>query len=149
MSVKNLAFLSSEQALADLAYFIEGMNTAHQMPNGTKWILFGGSYSGSLAAWMRFKYPHLVRGAMSASGPLLAEIDFQGIYIYEILQHVIVTDHFLQSVTFLIVEYFIVVEQSLKTHSQACVDAIAAANNQVHIMLRHRIGQQGLEKLFK
>ena len=41
------------------------------------------------------------------------------------------------------------VEQSLKTYSQACVDTIAAAIKQVHIMLRHRIGQQGLAKLFK
>ena len=43
----------------------------------------------------------------------------------------------------------IVVENSLKTHSQACVDAISAAIKQVNIMLRHIIGQRGLEKLFK
>ena len=46
-------------------------------------------------------------------------------------------------------EYYVVVENSLKTHSQTCVDAVIAANKQFHIMLRHRIGQQGLEKLFK
>lgn len=77
LSVKNLVYLSSEQALADLAYFIEGMNLLYQIPAGTKWIAFGGSYPGSLAAWLRAKYPHLVHGAMSASGPLLAKIDFQ------------------------------------------------------------------------
>ena len=70
-------YLSSQQALADVAYFIEGMTHLHQIPHGTKWIVFGGSYSGSLAAWMRLKYPHLVHGAVSTSGPLLAQMDFQ------------------------------------------------------------------------
>ena len=77
LSVKNMVFLSSEQALADLAYFIQGMNVKYQLPKSTKWIVFGGSYPGSLAAWMRYKYPHLVHGAMSASGPVLAQMDFQ------------------------------------------------------------------------
>lgn len=71
-------YLSSEQALADLAYFVQSMNIDFKLPNGTKWIAFGGSYAGSLAAWFRTKYPHLVHGAVSASGPLLAKIDFQG-----------------------------------------------------------------------
>lgn len=71
-------YLSSEQALADLAYFIDAMNKEKQFSPETKWIVFGGSYPGALAAWMRFKYPHLVHGAMSASGPLYAEVDFQG-----------------------------------------------------------------------
>ena len=69
--------MSSEQALADVAYFIEGMRELYEIPHDAKWIMFGGSYSGSLAAWMRVKYPHLVHGAVSASGPLLAQIDFQ------------------------------------------------------------------------
>lgn len=80
LSVKNLKYLSSQQALADLAYFIEIMNIDYKLPNDTKWIAFGGSYAGSLAAWLRSKYPHLLHGAVSASGPLLAEIDFQGKY---------------------------------------------------------------------
>lgn len=78
LSVKNLVYLSSEQALADLAYFIESVNIGYKFSNNTKWIVFGGSYGGSLAAWMRAKYPHLVHGAVSASGPLLAQIDFDG-----------------------------------------------------------------------
>lgn len=47
MSVKNLAFLSSEQALADLATFIHGMNQARNLSNA-KWIAFGGSYPGKI-----------------------------------------------------------------------------------------------------
>ncbi|XP_043285971.1 putative serine protease K12H4.7 [Venturia canescens] len=122
LSVKNLVFLSSEQALADLAHFIETARVKYQIPAATKWIVFGGSYPGSLAAWARLKYPHLIHGAMSASGPLLAQIDFQ--------------------------QYYVVVENSLRGHSQACVDALAAANHQINLMLHHRIGQQGLTKKF-
>lgn len=54
------------------------MNDKYKLPSDIKWIVFGGSYPGSLAAWMRVKYPFLVHGAMSASGPLLAEADFAG-----------------------------------------------------------------------
>lgn len=73
-----MQFLTSQQALADLATFINAMNDKYKLPADVKWIVFGGSYPGSLAAWMRVKYPFLVHGAMSASGPLLAEADFAG-----------------------------------------------------------------------
>lgn len=59
MSTKNLQYLSSEQALADLATFITAMNQKYGL-NNPKWIAFGGSYPGALAAWLRYKYPHLV-----------------------------------------------------------------------------------------
>lgn len=78
LSTESLVYLSSEQALADLAFFIEAMQKEKNLPDGTKWIVHGGSYPGSLAAWMRMRYPHLVHGAMSASGPLLAKVDFKG-----------------------------------------------------------------------
>ncbi|XP_043261657.1 putative serine protease K12H4.7 isoform X1 [Colletes gigas] len=122
LSVKNLVYLTSEQALADLAYFTKSMNNDYKLPNSTKWIAFGGSYAGSLAAWLRTKYPHLIHGAVSASGPLLAKIDFQ--------------------------EYYMVVESALKNHSLACVNAIIEGNRQFHIMLRHPVGQSGIVKKF-
>nr|CAB3265202.1 putative serine protease K12H4.7 [Phallusia mammillata] len=77
VSSSNLSYLSSEQALADIANFIVNIKEKHNLGN-RKWIVFGGSYSGALAIWARLKYPHLVFGAESASAPLHALVDFTG-----------------------------------------------------------------------
>ena len=78
MSVENLQYLSSEQALADLATFSAAMTAEHALPEGTKWVSFGGSYPGSLSAWYRLKYPDMVHAAVSTSAPLIAQTDFLG-----------------------------------------------------------------------
>lgn len=85
MSSKNLVYLSSEQALADLAEFIVHIKPIYKIPPTAKWVAFGGSYPGSLAAWLRMKYPHLIHAAVSSSGPLLAKIDFKGTIILKII----------------------------------------------------------------
>lgn len=82
LSTENLEYLTSQQALADIATFIDGMNSKYRFSSNVKWIAFGGSYSGSLAAWFRQKYPHLVHGAVSSSAPLLALVDFSGKTIF-------------------------------------------------------------------
>jgi hypothetical protein len=71
-------YLNSEQALSDLAYFIEKMNEKYELDSSIRWVTFGGSYPGSLAAWSRVKFPHLIHAAVSASGPLIAVADFKG-----------------------------------------------------------------------
>ena len=50
MSLANLQYLSSEQALADLAQFITFAQTKYNLPNN-KWIAIGGSYSGAVWLW--------------------------------------------------------------------------------------------------
>lgn len=64
--------LHSKQALADAAYFIESMKKQHPSLEKVKWIVFGGSYGGSLAAWLRLKYPSLVHGAVASGAALVA-----------------------------------------------------------------------------
>ncbi|CAH0382896.1 unnamed protein product [Bemisia tabaci] len=76
---ENLKYLTSEQALADVAYFITQMNIQHGFKN-PKWIVFGWSYGGSLATWMRYKYPHLVYAAVGSSTPLVANADFSAYF---------------------------------------------------------------------
>ncbi|ENN72329.1 hypothetical protein YQE_10964, partial [Dendroctonus ponderosae] len=80
LSVDNLEYLTSEQALTDLALFVASMNEEYKLSSDIKWIAFGGSYPGSLAAWARLKYPHLISGSVSTSGPLLAIPDFQAYF---------------------------------------------------------------------
>ncbi|KAF0689377.1 Aste57867_19169 [Aphanomyces stellatus] len=59
---------ASQLAMVDYAVLL-----AHLRPSpATRVVVFGGSYGGMLAAWMRVKYPHLVHGAIAASAPMLS-----------------------------------------------------------------------------
>ena len=122
MSVKNLAYLSSQQALADLANFVSAMNVRHNLTEA-KWISFGGSYPGSLSAWFRLKYPHLVHGAVSTSGPLLAKANF--------------------------FEYLEVVSDALDVTNPKCNPAIQDGMKKAEMLTLHRVGWKMISKMFK
>lgn len=77
LSTENLRFLSSRQALADLAHFRTAMAEARGLAT-SQWVAFGGSYPGSLATWFRLKYPHLVDAAVASSAPVHATVNFPG-----------------------------------------------------------------------
>lgn len=67
---QHLGYLTSQQAMADYVDLMEHLRSKPQT-KGSPVIVFGGSYGGMLSAWMRMKYPHIVRGAIAASAPIL------------------------------------------------------------------------------
>jgi esterase/lipase superfamily enzyme len=76
--LENMKLLTSEQALSDLAHFIEQVNVGHMYGvNNNPWITIGGSYPGAMSAWFRYKYPHLTVGAIASSAVVEAIENFQ------------------------------------------------------------------------
>jgi len=75
-SVENMRFLNIEQALADLAHFITYIRGKHPEYEDSKVIMVGGSYSATMVAWFRQKYPHLAAGSWASSAPMFVKIDF-------------------------------------------------------------------------
>jgi len=89
MSLDNLKYLTSAQALADLARFIQylksaGPSDAASKPAlklqasaaNSKFVTFGGSYPGNLAAWFKLKFPALTVGSVASSAPVFAKYDY-------------------------------------------------------------------------
>uniref|UniRef100_A0A6P7H1A2 Serine protease K12H4.7 n=1 Tax=Diabrotica virgifera virgifera TaxID=50390 RepID=A0A6P7H1A2_DIAVI len=122
LSTENLVYLTSQQALGDLAFFIETMNRQYNLTPDVKWIVFGCSYPGNLAAWMRLKHPDLVHGTVSTSAPLLAKLDFP--------------------------EYLEDVAASFRASSQTCINALQQSFDQVQVLLQTVAGQKNLNQLF-
>jgi len=74
-TVDHLRFLSSHQALADLARFHKFALHKYGLRPTSKWIVFGGSYPGMLAAFLRAEYPSLFHSAVASSAPVKAKLN--------------------------------------------------------------------------
>lgn len=73
-----LYLLTHEQAMADYVQLLTNMKS-NLNATESKVIVFGGSYGGMLAAWLRIKYPSVFAGAIAASAPILG---FPGLPFY-------------------------------------------------------------------
>jgi pimeloyl-ACP methyl ester carboxylesterase len=121
-STPNLRYLTTLQALADFANFRASLPFQPGMqflPSNATWIVFGGSYSGSLSAWARLKYPHLFQGSLAASAPVHAQTDFP--------------------------EYFEVVTTSI---GPECTKAMAAGTSAIEHLLTFATGRDQLQRYF-
>ncbi|XP_077221051.1 putative serine protease EDA2 isoform X1 [Tasmannia lanceolata] len=81
LTTSNLRYLSSKQALFDLAvfrqYYQESLNVKLNQSNAENpWFVFGVSYPGALSAWFRLKFPHLTCGSLASSAVVLAVYNF-------------------------------------------------------------------------
>ncbi|OAA55240.1 extracelular serine peptidase [Niveomyces insectorum RCEF 264] len=86
LTTESLRFLRTEQALADTAYFAQhvlfpGLEDVDLSPgSGAPWIVYGGSYAGAFAAFLRVLYPDVFWGAISSSGVTEAIYDYWQYY---------------------------------------------------------------------
>ncbi|CAN6298816.1 unnamed protein product [Urochloa humidicola] len=81
LTTENLRFLSSKQALFDLAvfrqYYQESLNARYNRTGfDNPWFVIGVSYSGALSAWFRLKFPHLTCGSLASSGVVRAVYNY-------------------------------------------------------------------------
>ncbi|KAF3767285.1 hypothetical protein M406DRAFT_61235 [Cryphonectria parasitica EP155] len=85
LSTENLRFLTTDQALADMAYFakhvqFEGLEDFDLSPSSVPYIAYGGSYAGAFVAFLRKLYPDIYWGAVSSSGVTEAIYDYWQYY---------------------------------------------------------------------
>lgn len=86
LSTENLRFLSTEQALADEAYFAQNIKFpgleeyGDLTSNTTAYLAYGGSYAGAFVAFLRVQYPETFFGSISSSGVTKAIYDYWEYY---------------------------------------------------------------------
>lgn len=82
LSTENFRFLTTEQALADEAYFASNIKFPGLEKYGdltaktTAYISYGGSYAGAFSAFLRVQYPDVFWGSISSSGVTTAIWDY-------------------------------------------------------------------------
>ncbi|KAH7348573.1 putative serine protease K12H4.7 [Rhexocercosporidium sp. MPI-PUGE-AT-0058] len=81
LSTESLRFLTTDQALADQAYFAQnvvyaGLEDKNLTAPNTAYLAYGGSYAGAFVAFLRKLYPDIYWGAISSSGVTEAIWDY-------------------------------------------------------------------------
>eukprot|EP01156_Anaeramoeba_ignava_P006642 Anaeramoba_ignava/a349176_555.p1 GENE.a349176_555~~a349176_555.p1 ORF type:complete len:459 (-),score=88.92 a349176_555:119-1495(-) len=122
LKTENMKYLSSQQALADILKFRDLIMKKYSLPENTKWISFGCSYSGALSLWLRIKYPHLIAGAYSGSSPVEAKMDY--------------------------VEYDETCEAALSATDSSCLNSVQTAFSSIKDLLETENGRVQLQQMF-
>lgn len=86
-------------------------------------MVIGGSYSATMATWLREKYPHLVDVAYASSAPLRAVKDFH--------------------------EYYEVLNHNIGLNSQECLAAIKEGVQQTEELMKTDEGLAKVSELYK
>ncbi|GMT23492.1 hypothetical protein PFISCL1PPCAC_14790, partial [Pristionchus fissidentatus] len=120
-SIENLKFLSSRQAIEDIVEFIRQKN--EEKGGDQMWIVVGGSYAGSLAAWIRLIHPELVAGSLASSAPILAQMDFYG--------------------------YLQTVDEEFKKYGGPCYDQISNGFEDARKLMQSPLGRDQLSEIFE
>ncbi|XP_023586967.1 thymus-specific serine protease-like [Trichechus manatus latirostris] len=121
LSTASLHYLSSRQALADIANFRTEIAKKRGLSKN-KWVTFGNSYGGSLAVWSRIKHPNLFAAAVGSSAPIQAKLNFY--------------------------EYNGVIGRILSAHNSECPKAVKEAFAILVQMLKRRKHYSKVEKDF-
>jgi hypothetical protein len=121
VSTESLRYLTSEQALADLARIIQFVKTEFDTESSPV-ITVGGSYPGNLAAFFRAKYPSVTDGSIASSAPVTATVNFSG--------------------------YMDVVAQAIEFFGgQKCLNAFTSAADEVYKLYSQGVKSEGMKKL--
>lgn len=71
-----MRYLDVNQALADLAHFVDYQRANLPGASHSGVIVVGASYSATMVTWFRQAYPDKANGAWASSAPLNAQLDF-------------------------------------------------------------------------
>lgn len=69
--------MKAEQALYDLANFVEQVRYILPQFKDSEIVLFGNSIGGSIVTWYQKEYSNMIAGAIASSAPILGVADFQ------------------------------------------------------------------------
>lgn len=69
-NTSNNTYLTVDQVMMDYNQLIKSIRYQYGAMD-KPCIVFGGSYGGMLAAWLRMKYPQTFQGALASSAPIL------------------------------------------------------------------------------
>ena len=105
---ENLVYLTTEEAMMDFVEFIKFIKKTYC--EDCPVVVFGGSYGGMLASWMRMKYPFIIDAAHAASAP---------IYYYR------------NRKDFDLGVFYQLVTKNYKMHSNNCADVIREGFNRL------------------